>query len=64
MLEGTWSRPERRDLPLGAIVIPADQWLARLCATLLEPLSEDSLSSWNFFEEQTDTHYPVMRVIK
>lgn len=64
VLEGKWLAPKRSELPLGTIIIPADQPLARLCATLLEPLSEDSLSSWNFFEAATDTHYPVLRVIK
>jgi len=64
VLEGRWLQKERRELPLGTIVIPGEQSLARLCATLLEPRSEDSLSSWNFFEKQTGTHYPVMRVIE
>ena len=33
----------------------------RLAAQLLEPESDDSLSTWNFFEAATDTHYPVLR---
>jgi hypothetical protein len=35
--------------------------LARLAATLLEPVSEDSLSTWNFFEATTGDAYPVLR---
>lgn len=62
-LQGKWLDPKRQELPLGTIIIPANQRLAMLAATLLEPLSEDSLSSWNFFEAATDTHYPVLRVL-
>lgn len=62
VLEGVWLPAKEQKLALGTIIIPANQPLARLCATLLEPLSEDSLSSWNFFEAATDTHYPVLRL--
>ena len=62
VLEGTWLPTRNHELVLGTIIIPANQPLGRLCATLLEPWSEDSLSSWNFFEAATDTHYPVLRL--
>lgn len=64
VLEGDWQPASNRELPLGTIVIPANQPLARLAATLLEPLSEDSLSSWNFLEEQTGDFYPVLRLVR
>jgi hypothetical protein len=63
VLEGEWLTATRKELPIGTIIIPANQRLAMLAAMLLEPLSEDSLSSWNFFEASTTTHYPVLRVL-
>ena len=49
--------------------MPARQPLARLAAQLLEPQSEDSLSTWNFFEHATRAAadgvpgaYPVLRI--
>ncbi|MBL9079130.1 MAG: M14 family metallopeptidase [Planctomycetes bacterium] len=64
VLEGSWSAAAEVALPAGALWVPARQRLARLAAVLLEPESEDSLSSWNFFEAETDTHYPVLRVVE
>jgi hypothetical protein len=49
-------------LPAGTAWIDARQPLARLAATLLEPVSEDSLSTWNFFEATTGDAYPVLRI--
>jgi hypothetical protein len=51
-----------RLVPAGALIVRADQRLARVAATLLEPLSEDGLSTWNFFEDQTGETYPVLRI--
>ncbi|MEC7583498.1 MAG: M14 family metallopeptidase [Planctomycetota bacterium] len=62
-LTGSWENPRVRELTAGTLWVPATQPLGRLCAQLLEPESEDSLSSWNFLEEQTDAHYPVLRVL-
>ncbi|MFK7742270.1 MAG: M14 family metallopeptidase [Planctomycetota bacterium] len=64
VLDGAWLPTEPLDLALGTIIVPGNQRLARLAATLLEPHSEDSLSSWNFFEAQTDKFYPVLRLSK
>ncbi|MBL8729723.1 MAG: M14 family metallopeptidase [Planctomycetes bacterium] len=63
VLEGTWEPAAPFELPAGTALVSARQPLARLAATLLEPQSEDSLSTWNFFEAQTDAHYPVLRVL-
>ena len=62
VLEGSWQGAEQQQLPAGTLLVPADQRLARVAATLLEPLSEDGLSTWNFFEDQTGETYPVLRV--
>ena len=45
-LSGAW-RLETRTLPIGALVISAQQPLARDAAQLLEPQSEDSASTWD-----------------
>jgi hypothetical protein len=62
VLEGSWQPAKQQELALGTILIPGNQRLARLAAMLLEPDSDDSLSSWNFFEAATAEFYPVMRV--
>ncbi len=61
-LEGAW-RAGEIVLPAGALVVPARQPLGRLAAQLLEAHSEDSLSTWNVFEERTRAGaYPVVRI--
>ena len=42
---GSW-KEETRAIPNGSLLIPAHQKLARVAAQLLEPLSEDSASTW------------------
>lgn len=64
VLDGQWLPAAPVELGKGAIVITARQPLARLAAQLLEPQSEDSLSSWNFFESTTADHYPVLRLVE
>jgi hypothetical protein len=63
-LDGAWGEPAEVELPAGTLWIAADQPLARLCATLLEPTSEDSLSTWNFLEAATTDTYPVLRIVR
>ena len=63
VLEGGYGTPSVRSLPRGALWVDAKQPLARLAATLLEPQSEDSLSTWNFLEAQTADVYPVLQVV-
>jgi hypothetical protein len=47
-LAGEW-KPEKRDIPAGALIVPIAQPKARLILTLLEPQSADSYASWGFF---------------
>ncbi|MBM3974635.1 MAG: hypothetical protein FJ301_11100 [Planctomycetes bacterium] len=61
-LGGTWEPATQFTLPKGTLWIDARQRFARVAATLLEPESEDSLSTWNFLEGATGEHYPVLRV--
>lgn len=68
-LTGEWTSVQRT-LPAGALVIPANQRLGRVAAQLLEPESEDSLATWNFFDERLEPAvpgeprpvYPVLRL--
>ncbi|MBL8736444.1 MAG: hypothetical protein JNL12_08475, partial [Planctomycetes bacterium] len=62
-LVGHWQAPSTVELPKGAVLVHKRQRLALLVAHLLEPESDDSLSTWNFFEAATDAHYPVLRVL-
>ena len=48
-LTGEWENA-RRQLPIGTLVVRADQRWGRVAAQLLEPTSEDSLATWNFFD--------------
>jgi hypothetical protein len=45
-LQGMWHE-SRREVPAGSLWVPADQALGRIAAQLLEPLSEDSASTWD-----------------
>lgn len=51
--------------PAGSLYIPANQPLARLAFTLLEPESDDGLVTWNIVEEglEQGQTYPIYRVI-
>jgi dipeptidyl-peptidase-4 len=51
----------RRHIPAGTLVVKTDQPLGRLAACLLEPKSEDSLTTWNFFGGHSKSDWPVMR---
>ncbi len=64
VLGGEWKAEDLSVLPKGTLWVDARQRFARVAATLLEPESEDSLSTWNFLEERTGEHYPVVRVVR
>jgi hypothetical protein len=51
-----------RAIPAGAFRVPMTQPLARLAFYLLEPRSNDSLVTWNVFDESIKkSQYPVLR---
>lgn len=51
-----------RAIPAGAFRVPMTQPLARLAFYLLEPRSNDSLATWNVFDEAIKkSQYPVLR---
>lgn len=63
-LEGRWA-PSTLSLPAGTYVIPAKQALALVAMILLEPQSDDGLTTWNFLDAHLaagGTH-PVRRAL-
>jgi len=60
-LQGQWADATAVELPAGTVLVSARQPLGRLAAQLLEPQSDDSLSTWNCFEAATGDSYPVLR---
>ena len=62
-LAGRWSG-ETRTLPAGTIVVRTGQPLSILAVYLLEPESDDGLTTWNFFDAalRVGGAHPVMRV--
>ena len=63
-LEGRWS-PGSLRLPVGSWVIPARQSLALVAAIMLEPLSDDGLTTWNAFDASLAVGgaHPVRRAL-
>jgi len=63
-LAGAWSEVALPEPSASALLVPARQPLARVAAQLLEPESEDSLFTWNHFDERLAIGElaPVLRV--
>jgi hypothetical protein len=64
-LTGAWEAANQT-LPVGSIIIPMDQPLARLSFILFDPRSEDGFMWWNILDAvlgqaQSPTYYPVLR---
>ncbi|MDQ3949516.1 MAG: hypothetical protein M3282_04145, partial [Gemmatimonadota bacterium] len=62
-VEGRWSR-DTRTLPAGTIVVRTGQPLSILAAYLLEPESDDGVTTWNFIDAalRVGEAHPVMRI--
>lgn len=58
--------PASVTMPMGTLIIPMDQPLARLAFILLEARSDDGLVDWNFLdpELQNERYYPIVRALK
>jgi len=61
---GRWMS-ERRELRAGSYLVPTSQPLGLITIYLLEPLSDDGLVTWNFFDDafRAGAAYPVLRVM-
>jgi hypothetical protein len=64
-VEGRWSR-EARALPAGTVIVRTGQPLSVLAAYLLEPESDDGLTTWNFFDAalRVGGAHPVVRLVQ
>jgi hypothetical protein len=62
-LEGRWTT-ESRTLPVGTFVVRTGQPLSIIVAYLLEPESDDGLTTWNVFDAalRTGQAHPVIRI--
>jgi hypothetical protein len=62
-LEGTWST-DRRTIPAGSYFVPAAQPQGVVAFYLLEPESDDGLTTWNVFDAELARggEYPVLRL--
>jgi hypothetical protein len=63
-LEGAAWREGSRELPAGSFVVAGDQPLGRLALVLLDPLSDDGLATWNFFDDRlrAGAEFPVLQL--
>ena len=64
-LTGAWEAAEQ-SLPVGSLIIPMDQPLARLAFILFDPRSDDGFMWWNILDPilgqtPTPSYYPVLR---
>lgn len=61
---GRWMS-ERRELPPGSYIVPTSQPLGSIIIYLLEPMSDDGLVTWNFYDDafHSGGAYPVLRVL-
>ena len=61
---GRWMS-ERRELRPGSYIVPTSQPLGSIIIYLLEPLSDDGLVTWNFYDTafRSGGAYPVLRVM-
>ena len=59
-------RAETRRVPAGTVVVRTAQPLGSLVCYLLEPQSEDGLTTWNFFDAALTVggDFPVLRVVQ
>lgn len=63
--QGHWGKPQEQILPKGTVMVRMQQPLARLAFALLEPMSDDGLFYWNFFDKSFEStqKIPVLRTM-
>ncbi|MFG0258787.1 MAG: DPP IV N-terminal domain-containing protein, partial [Phycisphaerales bacterium JB041] len=61
---GTTVRADAVRIKAGAFLVPVDQRLGSLVVAMLEPEAEDSLLTWNFFDDslETGSEHAVVRL--
>jgi hypothetical protein len=63
---GTWDTPSGHVLPAGTYVVRAGQPYGLVAFYLLEPMSEDGLAQWSFYDDVLAPHsdFPILRVTR
>lgn len=63
ILEGRWQAAPDATVPAGAFAVPFQQPLGRLGFYLLEPTSDDGLTTWNVLDDwvKDGKAYPILR---
>lgn len=63
---GTWDTPSGHLLPAGTYVVRAGQPYGLVAFYLLEPMSEDGLAQWSFYDGILAAHsdFPILRITK
>ena len=64
-LEGRWSEL-RLTAPRGSWIVSGKQAMALVAAMMLEPQSDDGLTTWNFFDDKLSVGgmHPVRRALE
>ncbi len=64
-LTASMTKPDKRTIPAGTIVVRTAQPLGSLAVYLLEPRSDDGLLTWNFFDDalKPGNELPVVRLM-
>jgi hypothetical protein len=65
-VSGTWQPARSVTLPAGSYVVRAGQPRGLLALYLLEPMSEDGLAEWSYFDGSMTAHqdFPVVRITR
>ena len=62
-IEGQGWASASRELPAGTFIVRGDQPLGRLAMVLLDPMSDDGLATWNFFDPLTaGEEFPILQL--
>jgi dipeptidyl-peptidase 4 len=65
-VRGSWHDAATRTLPAGSYIVRAGQPYGLLAFYLLEPLSEDGLAQWSFYDDilAAGKEFPIVRITK
>ena len=63
-MHGEVWRNRRRELPAGSFVVDGRQPLGRLALVLLDPMTDDGLVTWNYFDDRLapGQEFPVLQL--
>jgi hypothetical protein len=64
LVHGEIWRNRRREIPAGSFVVDGRQPLGRLALVLLDPMTDDGLVTWNYFDDRLvpGQEFPVLQI--